>query len=279
MRRPSSRPSSTPHPSSAIRRSAARSIHGGRHELGQNFLAHSPTARTIASLAAAFPGTILEIGPGDGALTAELVRLDRPLVAVELDEHRARRLRKRFERVPHLEVRCADALRTPLDAAVLVGNIPFHLTTPLLRRLLSAGTWQHAVLLTQWEVARKRAGVGGATLMTAQTAPWFTFSLHGRVPRERFRPVPSVDGGLLGIRRRPSPLLPTRDRAGYERFAREVFTGGGRGVRRILERAGSRSTQDVRSALARSGVPADALPRDLTPEQWVALWRLLGARR
>jgi len=280
MRRPSSRPSSTPGPLSTARPSVApRSIHGGRHELGQNFLAHAPTARTIASLVAASPGTILEIGPGDGALTAALVRLDRPLVAVELDEHRARRLRKRFEHAPRLEVRCADALRTPLDAAVLVGNIPFHLTTPLLRRVLTAGTWQHAVLLTQWEVARKRAGVGGATLMTAQTAPWFTFSLHGRVPRERFRPVPSVDGGILGIRRRPSPLLPARDRGGYERFVRQVFTGGGRGVRRILERTGRRSAQEVRSALSHAGVPADALPRDLAPEQWVRLWHVLGERR
>ncbi|WP_424936746.1 MULTISPECIES: 23S ribosomal RNA methyltransferase Erm [Bacteria] len=274
MRRPSPRPSSTSRPSVP-----PRSIHGGRHELGQNFLVHPPTARTMASLVAASSGTMLEIGPGDGALTAELLRLNRPLLAVELDEHRARRLRERFARAPHLEVRCANALRTPLDAAVLVGNIPFHLTTPLLRRLLSTGSWQQAVLLTQWEVARKRAGVGGATLMTAQAAPWFTFSLHGRVPRERFRPVPSVDGGILGVRRRPSPLLPARERGRYERFVHEAFRGGGRGIRRILEHAGHRTSRDVRTALARAGVPADALPRDLAPEQWGQLWRLLGERR
>ncbi len=60
-----------------------------------------------------------------------------------------------------------DALRTRLDRPVVVGNLPFHLTTPILRRLLAAGGWTEAVLLTQWEVARKRAGVGGRTMLTA----------------------------------------------------------------------------------------------------------------
>ncbi|MDR6866647.1 23S rRNA (adenine-N6)-dimethyltransferase [Microbacterium resistens] len=260
-------------------RSDPRSVHGGRHELGQNFLAHRPTTRTIASLVAATEGTILEIGPGDGALTGELAELGRPLTAVEIDEHRARTLRERFGGRAGVDVRCADALRVPLDAAVLVGNIPFHLTTPLLRRMLSSGAWRHAVLLTQWEVARKRAGVGGSTMLTAQTAPWFTFALHGRVPRERFRPVPSVDGGILGITRRGSPLVPLSERGGYERFVRGAFTGGGRGLRRILENASRRPAGEVRAALSRAGIPVGALPRDLAPEAWAELWRLLGARR
>lgn len=97
-----------------------RSLHGGRHELGQSFLVHTPTLRGIRGLVAETHGPILELGPGDGALTAQ-----------------------------------------------------------------------------QWEVARKRAGVGGVTMMTAQTAPWYEFTLHGRVPAHRFRPMPSVDGGIL----------------------------------------------------------------------------------
>jgi len=171
-----------------------RSLHGGRHELGQSFLVHTPTLRGIRGLVAETHGPILELGPGDGALTAQLVLLGRDLRAIELDEHRARRLRRRH---PEVDVRHGDALHARLDRPVVVGNIPFHITTPLLRRLLAEQAWQHAILLTQWEVDRKRAGVGGVTMMTAQTAPWYEFTLHGRVPAHRFRPMPSVDGGIL----------------------------------------------------------------------------------
>lgn len=251
-----------------------RSIHGGRHELGQNFLVHPPTLHRIRELVAGTDGPILELGPGDGALTTELMGLGRELRAIELDEHRVRRLRNRH---PGLDVRHGDALRVRYDRPVVVGNIPFHITTPLLRRLLAHGTWRHAILLTQWEVARKRAGVGGATMMTAQSAPWFEFTLHGRVPAHRFRPVPSVDGGILEITRRGSPLLPASERSGYERFVREIFTGRGRGIARILHALGHRSA-DVH----RVGIRPDALPRDLGAEQWARLWlitrRTLGER-
>ncbi len=91
-----------------------------------------------------------------------------------------------------MRIERADATRHPFDRAVIVGNIPYHLTAPILRRLLSRPRWHDAILLTQWEVARKRAGVGGGTMMTAQAAPWFEFALHGRVPARSFRPVPNV---------------------------------------------------------------------------------------
>lgn len=248
-----------------------RSDHGGRHELGQNFLHHPPTVRRVVDLvvsAGTTTGPILELGAGDGALTVPLSRLGRPLTAIELDEHRARRL---AARLPTVRVRQADALTVPLDAPVVVGNVPFHLTTPILRRLLDDDSWQHAVLLTQWEVARKRAGVGGRTLLTAQSDPWVAASLHGRVPAEAFRPRPGVDGGLLVLRRRGRPLVPVSERRQYREFVRQVFQGRGRGIGQIL---GGRAGGELR----RLGLPSSALPRDLTPEQWAGLWAAVGRR-
>src|SRR5699024_1211006 len=151
------------------------------------------TIATIADLARATSGPIMEIGPGGGAVTNELYRLGRPLTLVELDETRLDHLEDTF---PRAEIRHADVLTTRFDRPVIVGNLPFHLTTPILRRLLRTGRWQQAILLTQWEVARKRAGVGGSTMMTAQWAPWFDFRLAGRVPADAFDPKPSVDGGI-----------------------------------------------------------------------------------
>ncbi|HRE01380.1 MAG TPA: rRNA adenine N-6-methyltransferase family protein, partial [Ilumatobacteraceae bacterium] len=140
-----------------------RSSHGGRHELGQNFLHHRPTIERFATLVEQTVGPILEIGAGDGALTRAIVQLGRPVTAIDIDEHRVERLRRS---TPAATTVHGDALRYPLKTPVIVGNVPFHLTTPILRRLLSSGTWTNAVLLTQWEVARKRAGVGGSTMMT-----------------------------------------------------------------------------------------------------------------
>ncbi|MFT4216705.1 MAG: rRNA adenine N-6-methyltransferase family protein [Micropruina sp.] len=138
-----------------------RSLHGGWHEPGQNFLTHKPSIDTITTLVAGTRGPILELGAGDGALTRPLAESGRPLTAIDLNEHRVRRLARAL---PGVRVVHADALNYPVKAPVVVGNVPFHLTTPILRRLLNEPRWAHAILVTQWEVARKRAGVGGHTM-------------------------------------------------------------------------------------------------------------------
>src|SRR5699024_8131884 len=241
--------------------------------LGQNFLIHKPTVSRIVGLVDATTGPILEIGAGDGALTRPLSRLGRPLTAVEIDEHRAARLARRL---PAVAVENADALHHRLDAPVIVGNIPFHVTTPILRRLLGRPGWRTAVLLTQGEVARKRAGVGGSTMMTAQAAPWFRFRLETRVPATAFAPMPSVDAGLLVIERRPTPLVPPGERRKYERFVRAVFTGRGSGFVQIVARAGAMSQDRAGAAVQAAGIRHRSLPRDLSPQQWARLWTEVG---
>ena len=249
-----------------------RSSFGGRHELGQNFLTHTPTIKRLTALVAATQGSILELGAGSGALTGPLASLGRPVTAIDVDEHRITRLRRDIAGVT---IEHADALSYPIAHAVLVGNIPFHLTTPILRRLLTNGEWQEAVLLTQWEVARKRAGVGGSTMMTAQTAPWFSFALQGRVPSWGFVPRPSVDGGILTITRRGDPLVPRHERRGYERFVRAVFTSRGGTLDRIVQNAARIDRASAIRALRRSSIDKVLLPRNLTPEQWAQLWRCI----
>lgn len=252
-----------------------RSSHGGPHELGQNFLTDAPTIAYLTGLVNETQGSILELGAGDGAITRSLARLGRKLTAIEIDEHRAQRLRRDL---PRVRVERADALEHPLAAPVIVGNIPFHLTTPILRRLLRATAWERAILLTQWEVARKRAGVGGSTLMTAQAAPWFQFDLHRRVPAAAFFPRPSVDGGILTIERRVEPLIPCRDRRGYDALVHAVFTGRGRGIRQILQHATGARTVDVDRALRMARIDPGRLPRDLDATAWVSLWLTLSDR-
>ena len=248
----------------------SRSSFGGRHELGQNFLTNSATITTIVDLVDSTDGSILEIGAGDGHLTRPLGRLGRKLTAVEIDEKRAERVRSRARGA---SVVTGDVLGLPFDADVIVGNVPFHLTTPILRKLLREHAWSEAVLLTQWEVARKRASVGGSTMMTAQSGPWFTFDLVGRVPARHFSPMPSVDGGLLRISRRREELVPCAEEKAYSRFVRAMFTGRGNTLARIVSGAAGIGAGAAKGALGRAGVPSRALPRDLSAMQWARLWR------
>ena len=113
-------------------------------------------------------------------------------------------------------------------------------------------------------------------MMTAQSAPWFAFALEGRVPAWGFVPQPSVDGGLLSITRRGSPLVPVAERHAYEGFVRALFTARGGSLDAVLAAACRVTRPRARRALAAAGASDRGLPRDLRPEEWARLWRQVG---
>lgn len=247
----------------------------GPHELGQNHVTDSRVVDDVVGLLDGRDIPLVEWAAGSGALTRRLAGLGRPLEVVELDPRSLAELRRIAE--PHVRVTDHDILRhaPPRHPHDLVSNLPFAITTPALRRLFGLPHWQRAILITQWEVARKRAGVGGTTMLTAQWWPWYHFSLHRRIAASAFRPRPSVDAGLLVVDRRPDPLV--RDRARYQEWVRTVFQGRGRGVPDIMARSGI-ARPAVRSWARVHGVSDRALPRDLSPEQWAAGFALLTRR-
>ena len=135
----------------------------------------------------------------------------------------------------------------------------------MLRRILHGPGWTDAVLLVQWEVARRRAAVGGATMMTAQWWPWFEFGLGPKgFRRRRSGREPSVDGGLMTIGRRADPLVDAADRRRYQAMVHQVFTGRGRGIAQILSRQIA-TTGHVRNWLRDNDVRADRRCRGTCP--------------
>lgn len=247
--------------------------HDGRHEYGQNFLHDRKVISTVVDLVDRTDGPVIEIGPGGGALTEPLSRLGRPLTGVEIDPRQVRRL---AAKLPDVAVVTADFLsyRLPKRPCVIVGNLPFHITTAVLRKLLHSGRWTRAVLIVQWEVARRRAGIGGATMMTAQWWPWFSFTLHDRVPGRAFTPSPGVDAGLLTVTRRLEPLIDVDEKRAYQAFVHAVFTGKGRGVREIVGRLLRRkaAAPAVQRWMRSVHLRPTALPKDLTVDHWVGLY-------
>lgn len=256
----------------------SRYRHPGPHELAQNFLTDGRTIARIVHLAGQSSGPLVEWGTGDGAVTVPLSRLGRPVVGVEIDAVRARNLRRRVG--PHVCISEGDILRhAPPAGSTVVSNVPFSLTTPVLRHLLHDPGWVRAVLLVQWEVAKKRAGVGGGTQLTGQWWPWVSFTLDRRVPATAFRPRPSVDGGILVLDRREHPLLATSHRRRYQGWVRQVFTGGGRGLAEILARTGGLTQVQAAQFCRDQGIDPRALPRDLSARDWVATFVRFQASR
>src|SRR5689334_3799677 len=134
--------------------------------LGQHFLKGHHAERLLELVAPRATDTFLEIGPGHGALTLPLARRVARVVALELDERLAERLRG--SRTPNLELVVGDALEADWSALVprgsrLVGNLPYYISSPLLRRALQQRAhFSDAYLMVQQEVAERVAAGPGS---------------------------------------------------------------------------------------------------------------------
>jgi 16S rRNA (adenine1518-N6/adenine1519-N6)-dimethyltransferase len=198
--------------------------HRARRSLGQNFLVDPNLQRKIvAALGAGPDDTVLEIGPGMGALTGHLAGQVRRLILVELDPRLVADLEARYEGRADVEIVHADVLNVQLADLVpdpehlkVVGNIPYNITSPIIFHLLERPRPERIVLMVQKEVAQRvAAGPGpdsGALSIGVQSVAEVR-TLFG-VPRGAFRPVPRVDSAVIEIvPRRPAPLTPDEEQA------------------------------------------------------------------
>lgn len=211
---------------------------------------------------------VVDIGAGTGRLTAELSRVAREVVAVELDPALAARLRGRW---PNVRVIECDAVVAPLPSERfrVVANLPFARTNDLLRRLLDPSVpLERADLIVEWGVACKRGLPWPSSVNGVFWAAFYELSVARRLPRHVFRPAPSVDTGVLVCRRRETPLVPTTD---ADRFRRFVAAGFRRGPRAVAP------PDRLRQVAANGAV----LARDMDAHQWARLFqtgRTVGIR-
>ena len=179
-------------------------------KLGQHFLRDANILARIAASACPAPvGTLLEIGPGRGALTAHLLPLCERLVAIEIDHDLIPPLRIRF---PALEVVEADVLSVNLQdfgATVVVGNLPYYITSPIIERVLELQGLSSAVFLIQREVGERVAAKHGKRdygYLSAITQLIADVELLFTVPPQAFAPPPKVESAV--IRLTPKPTRP-----------------------------------------------------------------------
>ena len=199
--------------------------------LGQHFLRPASVERLLRVIDPREGDVFLEIGPGAGALTLPLAARAREVVAVELDAVLASGLR---ERAPaHVRVISGDALRVDLAALApegtrLVGNLPYYVSSPLLRRFLDLRPRLRDVhVMLQEEVAERVASPPGSRaygILSVLYGLWTDTDIPLRFPPGAFQPPPKVDSAILRARFLPSPRAEIRDPEAFERLVQTAFT-------------------------------------------------------
>ena len=251
---------------------------------GQNFLGDEEILDHIARLAVEAPGEpVVELGGGLGHLTARLVARGARLTVVERDRDMARVLRGELGGA----VTIFEADAASLDYAALastakisvVGNLPYHLTSPILFGLLDqADHVSRAVFLLQREVAVRLAAAPGTKdwgLLSVLLQHRAEVSVERRVPAGAFFPPPKVESAVLRASFRPPAALPLDE----ARFRKLVKAGFGQ-RRKVLSNAlaAARVAPDaaLEAALAAAGIDGRRRGETLTVAEWVALERALG---
>jgi 16S rRNA (adenine1518-N6/adenine1519-N6)-dimethyltransferase len=283
---------------SAVRRALRDAGLRARHSLSQNFLADPEVLDAILAEAAPAPGgRILEIGPGLGVLTAALVDAGAALVAIELDEPLAARLRRELalavargaadpEAPGAVRVVVGDALDVDLGALVrepfdVVANLPYHITSPILHRLLGRRPRpRRLVLMLQREVAERLAAPPGAMSYLSAFVQYHAAPRIARVvPPSAFEPAPAVDSAVLVLDVRPPDrrdALPTVDEDALWRLVQAGFRERRKMLHNVLARQLPVPPERVEAALAAAAIARDRRPQTLSVAEWIALLGALG---
>lgn len=198
--------------------------------LGQHFLARTSILQRIA--AAAVPQsdwTVVEIGPGRGALTQFLIPAASRVIAVEVDQVLVHYLQEKFRGEAHFTILHSDVLQTDLaqwGPVSVAGNLPYYITSPIIERVLALGPLLlNAVFLVQKEVAERITASPGSRdygylSVSCQVAAETKYLVT--VPPEAFRPPPKVDSAVVQLIPRKQPLVPGV--ASFLKFASACFT-------------------------------------------------------
>jgi len=196
---------------------------------GQHFLVRQSVLEHIARVSCVDRcNLIVEIGPGRGALTWHLFPRANRVIAIEIDPVLVQYLRSKFRDVPSFEVIESDILKTVLSnwgAVVVVGNLPYYITSPIIEKVLSLRPQlSRAVFLVQKEVAARLTALPGTRdfgYLSVQTQLLSEAQLLFPVPAAAFRPIPKVDSAV--VRLTPRVKLPLQDPAAFLRFAAAAF--------------------------------------------------------
>ncbi len=274
--------------------------------LGQHFLSDPRILdRIVDALALEGTETVVEIGPGRGGLTDRLIPHAARVAVIEIDRALAAHLRTRYAAEPKVEVIERDALTVSLSAAahgdgaaaasgsagpeiapgkdyVVVGNVPYYITTPLLFHALAPPRPSRSVFLVQREVAERIVAAAGSEAYGALSANVQALAdarLMFRVPPGAFQPPPRVESAVIRIVARESPLISREEEAPFRSLVQGAFGLRRKQMRKVLRTLTGLSALDAESVLEAAAVDPGVRPETLAAERFAAILRALRDRR
>lgn len=262
-----------------------------KKRLGQHFLTDPRLLHRIADALAITPAdTVVEIGPGRGALTETLLARARHVVAIELDRDLIPVLRARWGGDARLTLVEGDVLAQDLgalarvagadeaDGYLLAGNVPYNITTPILFHALRRPRPRRAVYLVQREVADRAAAAPGGEAYGALSVNLQALAevrALFRVPAGAFSPPPQVESAVLHVTPRSDPVVTAAEEEAFRLLVQGAFGLRRKQLRRVVRTVWSLDAAAADAVLARAGLAPDRRPETLAPEEFA---RLLRAR-
>ena len=255
--------------------------------LGQNFLVDRAILGRIVAAAEIVPGdVVLEVGAGLGALTELLAQSAGRVVAVELDERLMPALRSALTDAPNvtlvqgdiLDLKPADLIGASGDGYKVVANLPYYITSAVLRYLLEATpSPQRMIVTVQREVAERIVAQPGRMSLLAVSVQFYGRPrLLFRIKPGSFYPAPDVESAVLRIDRHPVPPVSIDDRQVFFRVVRAGFSQRRKQLRNALSAGLGIVADEVAARLLEVGVDSRRRAQALSLEQWASVARVLG---
>ncbi len=254
-----------------------------KKSLGQNFLKDGEIIAEILRVAEVGPEDhVFEIGPGTGALTKKLVGRVAHVFAIELDHQLAGRLEKHFKESQGFSILEGNVLELNLNEVLahagcqngqykVVANIPYYITAPIIRTLLSLKLQPKSLtLMVQKEVAeRMTAKPGDMSLLSLMVQYYSDAQIAFLVPRLAFDPIPEVDSSVIHLIPK-RPFDPSVDRKVF-RFARAGFAARRKTLTNNLASSFHLSREQLLKIFEQMGLSSDIRAQALSVEDWEKL--------
>ena len=268
-----------------------------RKGLGQHFLIDREVLELIASAAELTPAdVIVEVGPGLGVLTKELARRAGWVVAIELDNKLATLLKQTLASFDNITIINADVLQVKpailleeqkdrfpqaVNRYKVVANLPYYITSPVLRHFLEASIKPQIMLvMVQKEVAEAIAArPGQMSLLSVSVQFYGEPRIISYVPAQCFYPAPEVDSAILRIDLYPQPAVAVTDEGSFFELVRAGFTAPRKQIGNSLAQGLGLSKGEVLSLLERANIVSQRRAETLTLEEWARLWRFFTLLR
>ena len=248
-------------------------------KLGQNFLINESIIYDIVKKAnVTKEDVVIEIGPGLGSLTKELINNAKKVIAIELDPNMIDILKSRFGIFDNFEVIYGDVLKIDLeelikgyDSVKVVANLPYYITTPIIMKLLEDKLKIKSItVMVQKEVGERICAMHkdkeyGAITVSVQyySEPQIIID----VPKENFLPAPEVDSCVIRLDMREKPLVSLKDEKLFFRLVKGAFTQRRKTINNSLTCSG-KSKEEIIAALNKLGIDSKLRAENLSIQQY-----------